>query len=144
MSIKLHDAVNLLSSKIVVQKVYAAQLDLEKLYSEKLVEMQKLCLKSISEKKKIAAQIIASMESQMSNFDEVRQLETNSLMGDLNALNQPTEELTRLMRECDECTEAIMTSMKRIEYLESLIPTQKMITNYDIKLSKEAALDLVE
>ena len=124
--------------KIMENKILIGKLSIECLNKQLMLNSYLLRIKLhenaiIKEKVKIVNELNSIFEKQMSNFDEVRNLETIDLYMEMNKLDDAPVEIQVLIKKSEEIAGEINHISQKIQFIESKIPAQKIVTNYKIK-----------
>jgi hypothetical protein len=128
----IHDAKQIISRKILVNKMSIEQLQNNTDLIENTILLHKYGLNIISKKKVLVEKINEIMERQLSEFTAFRQEQCNKLYEEINDLDQHTDELKLIMSNCKKYEELMLNLQHKIQYIEDQIPKSEIITNYKI------------
>ncbi len=131
--IAITDAYDVMSKKILINRMSMECLQHQIAFSENSIKFQKLT-KQVAEKKlKLINELNTLFEKQLSTFDELRHKECMLIYDEINELDTPTAEHNKLINELKKHEEAMFSLMPKIQHIESTIPNEQSITNYAIK-----------
>lgn len=134
-----NDAYELISKKILVNRMSVECLKSQIAYSHAVAKLQLLNVKVSRQKLELVEKLNKLLEPQLKEFDDLRQDECMELYHQLNELDQPSDDWKKICDEAEKHQKEMMTLVPRIRSIESTIPPQLMITNFRIKRKVEPA-----
>jgi hypothetical protein len=137
-SLKLSDAYELVSKKILINKMSIENLNNQIEFSTATMKMQAFIIRAARRKITLINSLNDILEKQLNEFDEFRQSQCIDIYKELNELDSPTDEYIEQRAICKKCDEAMLTLTPKIEYIERTIPNTLDVTNYKIKEKSNA------
>lgn len=129
----ISDAYDIMSKKILINKMSLECLKHQVDFSENSIKLQTLSKETALKKIKLIEELTTLFEKQLSNFDELRHKECMLIYDEINDLDSQTDEQKRLVSKLQTHENAIFTLMPKIQHIENTIPNERMLTNYTIK-----------
>lgn len=133
-TITLTDAKDLVSKKILINKMSIDNLKTQIEFAKAAIKLQYLTSEAARKKIPLVEQLNEIFEKQLIEFTEERQLQCNELYEQINAIDQPTEEYLVVLNTLEKKEEEMLNLMPKIQYLESQLPSQQEIDVYKIKV----------
>jgi hypothetical protein len=127
------DAYELMSKKILINKISIASLQEQIAMADLSIKLQALHKDLAQRKIEIAQYLNGVLEQQLTEFTAERQEECLHLYRELNELDDHTLEYKRLVRELDERQQKILNYVRDIDGLERTIPNERLVTNFRVK-----------
>jgi chromosome segregation ATPase len=135
----VHDFRDLISRKIIINRVTLEFLNTQKKLSEKSIELQEYSVANATQKLIIMEQINTLYEQQLNEFDESTQQKCIELYDELNKIHQTPMNIYKLTVELNNLDDKLRELAGRIEYLESTMPQQQAGIQYKVKLKQPHA-----
>jgi len=135
--LNLNDAEEILKRKLLINKMSLVSLEQQIEYSKKSTCLHVITMKTAEEKIKLIKKLNDVIEKQLTEFTQERQNQFNELYIDINKLDAPTAQFTKLTKELSTAKENMLKIMPKIQYIEDQLPDAKIITNFYIKLNND-------
>lgn len=132
-TIKISDAYELMSKKILIARMSIELAKNQILLSEASIKIQQHAINVSKERIKLLEKVCPILEKQLSEFDEIRHQECVDIYGYIDELDEYSPEITKAFKDCDKYNEEMRNLYPKIQHIESTIPTTKEVTNYKIK-----------
>lgn len=133
-SLSFNDINEVISKKILINKVYAEYARLHAVYCNASISLEKHIIEMSEERRKLLDKLNSVYELQLTNFTEERQEECKLIMDSIDILALPTADYVESQKKCEQCSSQMKDLMIKISYLESTLPTEALVTNYKVKL----------
>lgn len=137
-SLTITDAYSLIKKKMLINKLSARNLSWQIKYSHDAAKMQLLAVEIARAKIKLIDQLNSILEQQLREFCPNRQVECMMLYNALNDLDEPTSKYKALCQSLEKYNYEMMGLMKKINHMESQIPEEVRVTNYNITIKPNA------
>jgi hypothetical protein len=135
--LKFSDAYDLISKKILINKLSIKNLQAQIDYSHTSAQLQLLSVKLAREKIKLVKEMTPILEKQLTEFDETRQDQCVDLYDQINKIDNPTEEWRKLVKKLEKHQEEMCNLLPKIQQIEATIPPSLRVTNFRIKPKEE-------
>lgn len=135
--VKISDAYELISKKILINKLSVENLNTQIKFSHTSAKLQLATVEMARKKLKLVKKLTPILEKQLSEFTEERQIKCVKIYNKINELDTPTDEFKELCNQLRSLEHEMMGLIKKLQYLEAQIPAEKVITNYNIKPKEE-------
>jgi hypothetical protein len=136
------DAYDLISKKILINKLSLENLNNQVESSTTVKKIQDLIINIANEKKELIIKLNNLLEMQLKEFTDEVQIECNDIYGYINELDEPSSDYNRYIKEI-QLLENKMTELNyKIQCIENTIPQTQLITNYSIKIKQDNCNDL--
>jgi hypothetical protein len=136
-TLKVSDAYDLISKKILINRISIESLEMQLKFSIASMKYQKLIASNAHAKIKLVKKLNEVLESQLKEFTAERQEQCMHLYKEINDLDKPTPEYISNYNECKDLEDKIIELIRKVEYLESTIPDSQDVNNYFVKLSNQ-------
>jgi hypothetical protein len=136
-AITLNDAYELLKRKLLINKMSLSSLEAQMIYSKEACILQVLTMKDAEKKIKLVIELNEITENQLNDFTQERQDRCQELYHEINVIDTPTKKFLDTVKRLDEYQQTMLNLMPKIQYLESMMPSQQLVTNFHIKPKKE-------
>jgi hypothetical protein len=130
--LSFNDAYEIVSKKILINKMSMELLATQMKFSEISIKMQKHTNNIAGQKIQITNQINILLELQLTNFTDARQSEGLDLYVQLHKLDPITTDHRSWLNAMDALREKMINLSGQIDALERTIPNEKLITQYHI------------
>jgi hypothetical protein len=131
--VSLTDAVEIMNRKITINNISIDCLQMQIKYATNDRAIQLLFAKKAQKKIDLIHNLNTVLSKQLAEFDEIRQEESNEIYKDLNDIDEPDEEIYKLIQENKKIAENVESLMLKINSIEKTIPDNKMMTNFKVK-----------
>ncbi len=129
----VHDLQHICKQKVLINKITMEFLKTQIQLSEASTKLQAYSIQNAKDKIVLVDQLITLFEKQCSQFDPFRQDECMEIYNQLNELNVQPDEINKLISTLGTLDDKLKDLATRIDYFESLIPTQQDGTQYALK-----------
>lgn len=137
LELTINDAREILNKKILINRLSIQNLDLQAKYFDEVIILQSLSRTISNKKRDLISKLNDVFEKQLAEFTEERQNESTEIYQQINALDSPSGEYMRCVKQMKEYEEEMLNLVPKIDYLEKTIPDSKQITNFKIKTKEE-------
>ena len=135
MSLKLTDAYELITRKILINKMSVENLEHHSEFYKANIKMLVINMKIAEKKVELINQLNTLLEQQLSEFSAERQKDCMKLYIQINSLDRPTKQYKKINKDLTRHQDKMLELIPKIQYIESTIPAEKNITNYNIKIA---------
>lgn len=132
-NITIHDAKELISRKILINRITSEYLKKQNARAEISIKLQNLDITNNEEKLQLVDELEKLFEQQLREFDAERQMSCMEIYATLNSLQRPSDEYFKLFKKMQKLDSEIGSLAEKIEYLESTIPKEQLVTQYEVK-----------
>jgi valyl-tRNA synthetase len=136
------DAYDLISKKILINKLSIENLNNQIEHSIIIKTIQDLIINIATEKKQLIIKLNNLLEMQLKEFTDIVQVECNDIYGYINELDEPTPEYIKYAKQLKELENKMQELNYKIQTIENTIPQTQLVTNYSIKLTQDNCNDL--
>lgn len=140
------DAHDIISKKILINRMSIKGLLIQGKLSKAKIDIEKIIYESCREKIKLIRELNEVFEKQLSEFCEIRQEECKNYYDDIAVLDKDLLENSKLMelfKDCKKYESELIDLGNRISYIESTIPSEKLVTNYKVKLDNQDGTNIL-
>ncbi len=130
------DAYELVSKKILINKLSIENLNNQITYCSLFRKIQDITEDIANKKLQLVEQLNVLFEQQLREFDAGRQDQCLSIYNKINQLDSPNQEFIRTCNLLEELRGKMENTISRIQYLESTIPNEAIVTNYTVRKPK--------
>jgi valyl-tRNA synthetase len=137
MSLKVSDAYELVSKKILVNKMSVENLKNQIDFSTKFIKFQVENAKIAHAKIKLVKSLNNILENQLREFTPERQEACMDLYNQINAFDLPTTDHCKMLSDCHDCERRMIELQEKIAYIESTMPNEQLVTNYNVNVEQK-------
>lgn len=128
------DAYELVSKKILINRMSLENLDIQIKYSTDVMKLQAFTIRSAKAKKKLIEELNPILEKQLKEFCEIRQQECKNIIDNINNIDDcPDVDYYPTLQSCEKHKNQLIELSNKIQHLYKTIPNELDVTNYKIK-----------
>jgi hypothetical protein len=131
------DACELVSKKILINRLSMENLRNQITYCSLFKKIQDFTEETASKKLQLIEQLNIIFEQQLREFNADRQEQCLSIYSQINELDTPNQDFIRTCGLLEELRGNMETLITRIQYLESTIPNETIVTNYTLRRQRD-------
>ena len=136
------DAYDLITKKILINKLSIENLNNQIEHSMIIKIIQDLIINIAKEKKQLILKLNNLLEMQLKEFTDIVQVECNDIYRYINELDEPTTEYIKYAKQIKEVENKMQELNYKIQAIENTIPQTKLVTNYSIKIKQDKCNEL--
>jgi hypothetical protein len=134
------DAYELVSKKILINRMSLENLDIQIKYANDVMKLQAYTIRSAKAKKKLIEELNPILEKQLKEFCEIRQQECKNIIDNINDIDEcPDVDYFPTLKSCEKNKNQLIDLSNKIQHLYKTIPNELDVTNYKIKALVVAA-----
>lgn len=132
-AITLSEVYGLINQQILIGKMSVASLKLQAEYCTALKNAQDYTIAITGKKITLVNKLNALREEQLREFDEIRQLDCNDIIAEINDLDVPTPEYFAICKQLEDKKTEQNYLVEKINALQNSLPDEKMLDFYKVK-----------
>ncbi len=134
-SITFSDAYDLVSKKILINKMSIENLNLQINYATDVMKLQAYTIRAAKSKLKLISDMNPILEKQLKEFCEIRQQECKNIIDEINEIDEcPDPEYFPTLKSCEKYKNQLIELSNRIQHISNTLPNEIDVHNYKIKL----------